>query len=154
MTLDELDADLKLCREHLKITKSRGTEIESFLTRFLLVHICSKYEMEVKNIITNRVKQTGDKEVISFTEGSIARIRNIKTSDLRGKVLKKFSEDCLGRFDKNIRKEALARYENIIANRDRCAHGSSINMTFDELVISHKKAKEVLDVVHHAINLQ
>ena len=109
MTLDELDADLELCDKHLKTTNSKGTEIESFLTRFLLVHICAKYEMEVKNIITHRVKQTGDKEVISFTEGSIARIRNIKPDDLRGNVLKKFSEDYLERLDNNVRKEALSR---------------------------------------------
>ena len=153
MTLSKLDQDLALCQAHLTTTKSMGTEIESFLTRFLLVHICSEYEKEIKNMITARAEQTGDEELISFIEKTIARIRNIKTGDLRGNVLKRFSDDCLNRFDNKIKgKEALSRYENIIANRDLSAHGSSINMTFAELIISHEKAKEVLMAVSDAIN--
>lgn len=130
-----------------------GTEIESFLTRFLLVDICAEYEKEIKNVIINRAKQTGDKELISFIEKTIARIRNIKTGDLRGSILKRFSEDCLERFNNKVDgKEALSRYENIVTNRDLSAHGGSINMTFNELMTSHQKAKDVLTAVSDAIN--
>lgn len=153
MTLSKLDNDLLLCQAHLTSTNSMGTEIESFLTKFLLVHICSEYEKEIKKIITDRAKQSNDKELISFIEKTIERIRNIKSDDLKGNILKRFSDDCLKRFNNKVGgKESLSRYESIIANRDQSAHGNSINITFNELIKSHEKAKEVLIAVSDAIN--
>lgn len=152
--LSDLDDDLLLCKTHLETTNTKGTQIESFLTRFLLVHICGEYEKEIKRIMIERAQQSGDLALSSYVEKSIERVRNIKTGDLRGNILNRFSENCLVFFNSRIKDtESEARYNNIITNRDYgAAHGGIINITFDELLISHNKAKEVLQVVSDALN--
>lgn len=153
LTLKDLENDLILCKNHLDGTQNIPPEIGTFLTRFLLVHICGEYEKEVKRIVVERAQQSGDPELATYVEKSIKKVRNIKTSDLRGNILGRFNEDYADVFDRKIKgTEAEIRYNTIITNRDRgAAHGGTINMTFSELLEAHEKALDVLKAVEDAL---
>ena len=84
MKLADVEAAIKLCEEHLKSTDTKGTEIESILTKYLLVYICGAYETEIKNMITLRAARAGDKEVESFVKNTIKTFRSLKIEDIKG----------------------------------------------------------------------
>jgi len=152
MKLLNVEAAIKLCEEHLKNTGAKGTEIESILTKYLLVYICGAYETEIKNMITLRAARTGDKEIESFVKNTIKTFRSLKIEDIKGSLLGRFSDGCKSLFDSKIHNtEAAIRYSNIITNRHLVAHGMEINITFDELVISYQKAGDVLAAIRDAL---
>jgi hypothetical protein len=154
MKLINVENTIKLCKEHLDITGAKGTEIESILTKYLLVYICGAYETEIKSMITLRAAKTGDKEVESFVKNTIKTFRSLKLDDIRGKLLGRFSDGCKSLFDSEIKNtEAATRYSNIITNRHLVAHGREINITFDELVISYQKAGDVLAAIRDALGI-
>jgi len=153
MKLADVESAIKLCEEHLKSTDTKGTEIESILTKYLLVHICGAYETEIKNMVTLRAGRTGDKEVESFVKNTIKTFRSLKIEEIKGN-LGRFSDGCKSIFDSKIKNtEAEARYSNIITNRHLVAHGNEINITFDELVISYQKAGDVLGAIKEALGI-
>lgn len=154
MKLLNVEAAIKLCEEHLKNTGTKGTEIESILTKYLLVYICGVYETEIKSMITLRAAKTGDKEVEAFVKNTIRTFRSLKLEDIRGKLLGGFSDEYKSLFDSKIKDtEAATRYSNIITNRHMVAHGREIHITFDELVVSYQKAGDVLAAIRDALGI-
>lgn len=102
MKLADVEAAIKLCEEHLKSTDTKGTEIESILTKYLLVHICGAYETEIKNMVTLRAARTGDREVESFVKNTIKTFRSLKIEEIKGN-LGRFSDGCKSIFDSKIK---------------------------------------------------
>lgn len=109
--------------------------------------------MEIKRIVIQRAKQTGDTELTSFVERTVEGFRNLKIDSIRGNILLRFSDDCAKTFEAKVTgTESEIRYGNIVTNRNLSAHGDSIHMTFDELIQSHKLAKDVLKAMSDALN--
>jgi hypothetical protein len=155
MKLLSVEEKLNLCKEHLKATKTKGTEIESILTKFLLVYICGEYEKIIKKMINSRVAQTGDKELESFVDKTVKMYRLLEIKDIRGSLLKKFSDNYVSKFDEvtKDRDEEKSRYNNIVGARHSVAHGMDINITFDELEDSYHKAGKILLAIKEALEL-
>ena len=152
MKLIKVENTIKLCKEHLDITGTKGTEIESILTKYLLVYICGAYETEIKKMVAERAAKAGDKELESFIRSTIKTFRSLSIEDIRGSLLGRFSDGYKSSFDSKILgTEAATRFSNIILNRHSLAHGKEINITFDELVESYYKAEEVLIAIKEAL---
>ncbi|MDH3277147.1 MAG: HEPN domain-containing protein [Nitrosopumilus sp.] len=148
MTLSDIENDLTTCIYHLNSTKTKGTLIESFLTQFLLVRICGQYEKEIERIVNERSQKFGDTDLAYFVKNTFQSHQHLKLDDIRGKILKKFNENMSIEFDSMIKNtEPEIRYRNIVTNRDAGAHGGTVNMTFDELILSHNQAKKVLEAL-------
>ncbi|MCX5802135.1 MAG: HEPN domain-containing protein [Proteobacteria bacterium] len=154
MKIVNVELAIKLCKEHLDNTGSKGTEIESILTKYLLVYICGAYETEIKKMVTQRAAKAGDKELVSFVRSTIKTFRSLKMDDIRGNLLGRFCDSYKAIFDsKIIGTEAEARFTNIVLNRHLVAHGREINITFDELVESYYKASTVLNTIKEALGV-
>lgn len=154
MSVSDVDEAINACKQHLADTSSGGSEIETFLTRFLLIHAGSEYDREIKSMIVARASKSADAELVSFVRETADRSRNQKISDIRG-LLKKFSQKYLDSFDQILSRnpESQRRYQNIVANRNASAHGGAINMTMGELDLSHQRAKYVLKAISEALDL-
>jgi len=153
MKLTNVEAAIKLCEDHLKNTNTRNTEIESILTKYLLVFICGAYETEIKNMVIKRAGKSGDKEVESFVKNTIRTFSSLKIEEIRKNLLGRFSDAYRICFETKVcGTEAETRFTNIILNRHSLAHGGQINMTFDELVESYYKAEVVLSRVDEALD--
>ena len=143
----EINHAVKLCDSHLGMTNSRGSEIEAYLTKYLLILICSNYEKRIREMIIERVKRTNDMDLVSFVDKTYrSSQRSLRISDIRGNLLRRFSENCLAKFDKKIEpnNDPAIKYSNIVENRHAAAHGGKVNMTFSELVNSYKIAEAVI----------
>jgi hypothetical protein len=153
LALDDIDRIIDACRRHIIETNSKDTEIETFLTRFLLIHLCAFYEKEIERIVVKRAEKSGDREIISYIEKTVD-VRNIKAGSIKGNILKRFGDECANSFwDKVDNKELGQRYDNILENRNQAAHGGRVEMTLDELIKSHEFAKKVLATLSAALKV-
>ena len=144
----EIEYAIKLCDSHLCVTNSRGSDIEAYLTKYLLILICSNYENRIREMIIERVKRTNDLELISFVDKTYRSFqRYLRISEMRGNLLKRFSEQYVTEFDRKIipNDDPAIKYNNIVENRHAAAHGGTVNMTFSELVDSYKIAEAVIN---------
>jgi hypothetical protein len=152
MKLTIIDHAFDLCDAHLSESNSRGTEVESYLTRYLLVLICAQFEEKIEQIVVERAKKSSDPELTSFVQAAADRIiRSINTSEISG-LLNYFSSSCKEEFKKNISNSLVeTNYNSIISNRHNTAHSSGANITFNDLKTYYESGHEVLDYLEQAL---
>jgi len=155
MKLTHVDDVIATCNEHLDTTQARGTQIESYLTRYLLVTTCAAFEEEVKRIVLQRAARTGDRYLLAFVESCIGAVfRSVKTSEISG-LLNRLGEDFKKDFQQKLKanEKAEAYFNNIVINRHGTAHrtiGSSL--TLRELINFYEEGHTVLDCLHEVIS--
>ena len=119
LLFSDVQKNLEQCEKHLKDTETRGTDMESYLVRFLLVYICGKFEKEIERIVVERAEKSQDLELAQYVKGSFEPHRYLRVEALRGKILKKFSKRLADEFDKQVKDtKPEIHYSNIIANRN------------------------------------
>ena len=62
----EIENAIRRCDRHLDVTKSRGSDIEAYLTKYLLILLYSSYEKRIRDVIINRVRKANDLDLVSF----------------------------------------------------------------------------------------
>jgi hypothetical protein len=148
MKLVAIDQAIESCNNHLTQCKAKGTEIEAYLTRYLLIFICANFEEEIEKIVINKVKKICDDSLISYVESSLSQIfRSIKTGEISG-LLNRFGSQYKDKFQTMASGSQEETYfNNIVINRHMTAHSSGPNITFDELVLHYEKAHVILDYI-------
>lgn len=158
MEFPDIDATLEKCKNHLEITKSTGSEIESFFTSFLLVYIYSRFEMKIKEIISlNLNDNCKGKDLSSFFAPYVDNMsKRLKTSEISTHILRKFGKQYEELFKNklNDKEQNVTAYNNIITNRHKVAHGEGSNFTFSELSESVRKSKVIFDLLKETIDSQ
>jgi len=153
MKVPEIDAAIGECRRHLNDTESHGTEIEAFLTRYLLIRICARFEEFIKNALVRRASVTKDPFVESIVRSVAPRlVRSLLTSELKG-LLRNIGEEYKATFDANLT-DPLAEtyYNNLVTSRHDTAHGPASTVTFGDLEAFYQKALVVLEAFEKALS--
>lgn len=152
MRLVKIDNAIAVCEQHLTETNSEQTEIESYLTRYLLVLMCASFEEEIEKILLKRSDKVNDNHIKSFFKHCIDKtFRSIKSSEISG-ILNKFGPDYKENFQ--IKANGTIEetfYNNIIINRHATAHSSGATITFRELVDYYEKGHVILDYLNEAL---
>ena len=131
------------CENHLFDTETYGTDIEYFLTEFLLITIHREYELCIKKCIINKIsKSNGDDEVISYVENLIKYKSGIKL-DLIKQILKSFNENYVKKFADVISASEIRSYSSITSNRITVAHKKPVDITISDLKDWHTLAKNI-----------
>lgn len=150
----QLAQAIESCRTHLDRAAARGSEVEKYLTAYLVVLACSTFEEALETAIAARAEKSGDPVLASLVSSAIGIVlRSIKTSELAG-VLNRFSEDHKRSFQQKMatRPQAETAYNSLIAQRHGVAHTSSFTLTFDELVGYVEMGHTVLDDFIEVVN--
>lgn len=152
MRLVKIDNAISTCEQHLSSTGAGQSEIESYLTRYLLILICATFEEEIKNILLKRSELIDDQHIKSFFQHCINRVfRSIKSSEIAG-ILGCFGSDYKELFQEKANgtiEETF--YNNIITNRHFTAHSTGALITFRELVNYYEKGHLILDYLDEAL---
>jgi hypothetical protein len=148
MKLAKIDHAIEICEEHLDRTNSRGTEIEAFLTQYLLVLICAAFEEEIEQIVIHRLSGSGDAHVEAFAKSALdAVFRSIKTSEIAG-LLNRFGPDYKAEFSSRVSNTRAETYfNNIVVGRHATAHSIGSSVTLRELIEFYTEAHTVLDAI-------
>ncbi len=148
MRLARIDKAIEDCKIHLTETNTFGTEIEAYLTNYLLILISATIEEEIEKIVAMRASKTKDRHVESFVNSCCGDMyRSYNTGTITG-LLGRFGSDYKEQFKRKVSGlKAQQLYDNIITDRHKTAHKSGSNITFLELVDSYEKGHIVLDAL-------
>lgn len=153
MRLARIDQTLEECDRHLVSTGAQGTEIESLLTRSLLVLMCSEFEQKIEAIIQEKCASIGDSSLQEFFGSCVdAVFRSVKSSEMAG-LLNRFGggykETFKNKTDANP--VAVTFYNNIVTNRHGVAHSDGGNVTFLEVKRFYEEGHVVLDYFRESL---
>ena len=152
MRIPRIDSAIETCREHLQSTDSQGTEVEAYLTRYLLVFVCATFEEEIKRLITRRVMAIQDEALQAFFSSCMdAVFRSIKTSEIAG-LLKRFGLQYKRIFLDKLEDRVVTFFNNIVTNRHGVAHTGGANITFSELGNFYDEGHAVLDALKETLD--
>ena len=148
-----IDAAIEACAAHLAATKTGGTEIEAYLTRYLATLTYAVFEDECRAIIEDRARRIADSHGAFYVRASRDNVfRGLKIGEL-GRYLAKFSPDCQSEFQMAVHNTAShVAYDNILNGRHVTAHDTGTNMTFGEFRDAFENAKPVIAAFEASIN--
>ena len=130
------------CENHLFYTETYGTEIEYFLTEFLLITIHREYELYIKNCIKNKISKNNDDDVISYVENLTKYQSGIKLKRIKN-ILESFNTNYVEKFNNVIRDSEIRSYCGITSNRITVAHKKPVYITITDLKDWHALAKNI-----------
>ena len=95
MRLARVDHAISVCERHLEDSESSNTEIETFLTQYLLIHTCAAFEEKIEQLINWRAAASRDQALAEFVHSVVGQVfRSIGTSEIGG-LLKRFGTRSL-----------------------------------------------------------
>jgi hypothetical protein len=155
MKLKVIDQAILICKDHLDSSNEWGTEIETFLTRYLLILIHAHFEEEIQKIFIKRHHATNDSNLISFSESSIKeKLRSIKVGDI-SKLLILINIEIYKKFKSKYHgsKEETS-FSSIINQRHESAHktGTFITMSLKDLINYYESGHIILDYLDDLLN--
>ena len=150
MRIPRIDQALEKCQSHL----SSGTievEIESLLTRSLLILIYAEFERAIKNLIKKRCSSIADDSVKNFAVGCTDRVfRGLRIDEMAG-LLGQFDKSCKETFTHRLDQKTKDMYNNVLNNRHQVAHGKGSAVTFREVKQYYEHAHVVLDCFRESL---
>ncbi|MEP6756426.1 MAG: HEPN domain-containing protein [Chthonomonadales bacterium] len=139
------------CERHLKETNSAGTEIESYLTQYLLVVLCADVQEELYRICEERAKLANDEAMFTFISASSRKVlRSVLKHEIAGFV-GMFGQNEKLTFNKIIDDETVTKYNNAVSNRHDVAHKTGTQVSFSELKEALVAAQDILQAVELAL---
>jgi hypothetical protein len=155
MRLPQIDRVIESCEKHLNDSGAFGTEIEIYLTGYLLVFICATFEEHIEELVNDRASKSEDTFLATFVRSAMSQLfRSIKTSEIAG-LLGRFGEEHSERFQPEMRKNERAAtfFNNLVLNRHGTTHKAGSDLTFSEVVSFYSEARTVLDAVALVLGL-
>ena len=144
MDVSDIDRDIARWKDLLKKSGGDDNEIRSQLARFLLVHICGRYEIAAGEMIRRRAEESGDWPLASYVSQTFRPYRQMRFKELAEGVLAKFGKDHSARFEGQVSTDSRGSYNSLIANRNKSAHGQPIHVTLGDIEAWHEGGKDVL----------
>jgi HEPN superfamily RiboL-PSP-like protein len=149
MRLPQIDHAIDTCADHLTASGAFGTEIEIYLTSYLLVFICAVFEDYIENLVNDRAARSADTFLAAFVRSAIGQLfRSTRTSEIAG-LLGRFGTEHGERFQAEMKKNERAEtfFNNLVLNRHGTAHKAGCDLTFAEVVQFYSEGHVVLDAV-------
>ena len=151
--VSDVDRDIERWRDILASAQVDDPLIESQLVRFLLVHMCGRYERVVDELVKERAKKSGDLPLASYVGEAYKPHREPRWQYLQNDVLGKFSSRQREWFKNKVGAATKSNYDSLITNRNESAHGKAVSASIGEVAAWHQSAKEILRVFAEALNL-
>jgi hypothetical protein len=158
MRLPEIDLAIATCEQHLTASNALGTEIEIYLTSYLLVFMCASFEEHIERLVNERASKSADTFLAAFVRSAMSQLfRSLKTSEIAG-LLGRFGVEHGKRFQDEMTKtpetaRAATFFNNLVLNRHGTAHKAGSDLTFHEVVEFYSQAHIVLDAVALVLGL-
>ena len=152
MRIGEIDAAIATCREHLDASGAWGSEIELFLTRYVLIRIRANFEQQIQSLLSQPLQVVTDGYVRALAVEGMARIsQGSKTSDISN-MLKRIDPTLRDRFRIAIGNTPSEQsFNQLVASRNAVAHGLGADLTFRDMVDHYERAHIILDALRDSI---
>jgi uncharacterized protein (UPF0332 family) len=127
------NAAIQDCERHLEATGTYGTEIESYLTQYLLVILCVDVQQEIYRLAENSASTVSDAGLAFFVAASARKIfRSVSKKEIAN-FIEMFGTECKQKLSAQIDDAEVTIYSNAVSSRHEVAHNAGILVSFREL---------------------
>jgi len=145
------NAAVQDCERHLQSSGSYGTEIESYLTQYLLVVMCADVQQEIYRIAEERASTARDLALSSFVAASTKKVlRSVGKREI-ATFVEMFGPDCKAKLNSGIDDADVTVYNNAVCFRHDVAHNQGSLITFAELKRAVAVAEKLLTATAQSI---
>jgi len=125
-------AVLEDCSRHLGASNAFGSEIESYLTQYLLVVLSADIQQEIYRVCDTRAAMACDDCLTSFVSLTSRRVlRSVKKDEIVG-FAALFGDAPKQKLNNLIGDSEVTAFNNAILSRHDVAHKLGTQITFDE----------------------
>lgn len=151
---EAIDREIAVSKKFLAFKNdSLDTEIEVILSKSLIITICSSYEEEIKKAIEKRLESCTDLDLTRFTVSILKGSQYLAYSDLKGKILDKFGESYITKFENFISPQIISDYDSLVRGRHIGSHTTRFVGTFDDVVKYHTQGKKVIIAFQNTLKI-
>jgi hypothetical protein len=139
------------CEKHLSATECLGSEIESYLTQYLLVVLCADIQQEIYKLTEARAALAADVVIQSYVGTTTRRVlRSVKKEDL-SKFVALFGAGKKEQLNAALDDEDVTIFNNAVSNRHDVAHCAGSQITLLELKKALSISEKILAAIKNAI---
>jgi hypothetical protein len=141
------------CNAHLQASSAFGTEIESYLTQYLVVILCADVQQEIYRLSEERAALAADGGLSSFVASSARKVlRSVGKSEI-AKYVGMFGADCKERLNGQLEDHQVTVYNNAVCDRHEVAHSQGTMISFAELVNAVRAAEKIIEAVAYSFGI-
>lgn len=142
---------VKDCENHLTTSAGFGTEIESYLTQYLLIVLCADIQQEIYRLTETRASIVKDDAIAAYVATTARRVlRSVGKEDI-AKFVGLFGPALKTKLNSLIDDADITIFNNAVNNRHDVAHKQGSQITFRELKNAVAVAQKILKAVEHSL---
>jgi hypothetical protein len=147
------NAAVEDCEKHLQATSAVGTEIESYLTQYLVVILCADVQQEIYRLSEERAALLADTGISAFVSaGSRKLLRSIKKGEIVGYIAM-FGAECKDKLNSQLTEPEVSMYNNAVGDRHDVAHRLGASISFGDLKSAVVVAEKILRAAAYSLGL-
>ncbi len=139
------------CERHLTSSAAFGTEIEAYLTQYLLVVLCADIQQEIYRISEARALVVKDEAISAYVAAAARRVLRSVGKDEIAKYVGMFGPNHKTKLNSLINDADVTTFNNAVSNRHDVAHKHGTQITFRELKGAVSAAQKILKGVEQSL---
>ena len=145
---------MKDCEKHLESSDSFGTEIESYLTQYLLVVLCAGIQQEIYQLSEERASVANDAALSAYVSASARRVLRSVGKEEIAKFVGMFGAETKAKLNSLVNEADVAVFNNAVNNRHEVAHKQGAQLTFRELKDAVLIAEKILSAIAQSLEMR
>lgn len=139
------------CERHLTSSAGFGTEIESYLTQYLLVVLCADIQQEIYRLSEARASIVKDEAISAYVAATARKVlRSVKKNEI-AMFVGMFGPASKSKLNSLIDEADVTIFNNAVSNRNDVAHKQGTQITFRELKSTVVVAQKILKAVERSL---
>lgn len=139
------------CEKHLTSSAGFGTEIESYLTQYLLIVLCADIQQEIYRLSEARASIVKDDAISAYVAATARRVLRSVGKDEIAKFVGMFGPALKLKLNNLIDDTDVTIFNNAVNNRHDIAHKQGTQITFRELKSAVMVAQKILKAVERSL---
>lgn len=154
MSILKAENAINVCKQHIINQPDQNSEIEYYLTNYLLILISSSFEEEFERLFIERAKRSQDPWVISYFEKEIPNLLKSVGIGKLSEFIGKFGTQYKQQFVDKVSTQSIATYYSLlITNRHNVAHETStVTVTLNETINAFYQSKQIISIVEEILH--
>jgi hypothetical protein len=144
-------AGIEDCARHLESSDAFGTEIESYLTQYLLVVLCADIQQEIYRLSEERASVAEDTALSSYVSSTARKVLRSVRKDEIATFVGMFGVESKKKLNSLIDDAEVTIFNNAVSNRHDVAHKHGSQITFQELRSAVLIAEKLLNAVDQCL---
>lgn len=141
---------IESCEKHIKDELLSGSDIETFLSQYVVVLLCAEVQQSIYEIV-EKLSSTFDIDIQNYLNNSSRKLlRSIRKDELAN-FISLFGTDKKKLFNSQLNDSEITYYNNAVEQRHRVAHSLNPKVTLLDVKYAYEAAGKMLTAFKNAL---